>query len=113
MTASASEIITAIRTRLSQGLSGFEARAHLLYLAYLHELPHERLERQVDQGTYHRYQPLDQRAAYVLDTAHPAQAPFLTPGFSAWCSGLSSRIKPVTPRTPKVRPTKRGADAAQ
>ena len=85
----------ALHKRLQEKPFGFCARAHLLFLAFLHGRAHETIERRVHASTYYGRTPL---AAYVRFTlcSDPPLLPeedFPLEEFSAWCSGLKGRIK--------------------
>ena len=128
-------LIRTVRTELSNNkLSGFRARAHLLFLAFLRGRSYTQIEPQIDQGTFHRVyqthgpmQPgrksiLAQAVLQEVRTSNSAALLLLDPfwgvgdleGWEGWCKESYSCIKPVRPRAKKVRPSNRGkSDAAQ
>lgn len=108
-------LIQRIRQQLSSKndnpVSGFVARCYLLYLAFLRGIPHEKIEARVSQSTYYRYHPLSGAVFATLKPRIGLIGPDFTT-FARWCDGLQHRVKPVTPRVKKMRPSREPARVA-
>lgn len=79
---------------------GFDARARLLYLAFLKGRKHEQLEPSVTQNTFDSAKPL----ATLIEAALEARIQGVElhdPDFAAWCEGLESRVRPPYGKRPR------------
>jgi len=111
-------LIHVIRKALSGNkLSGFSARAHLLFLGYLRGWQYAKVEPRIDQSTYHRYH-YTTFATNILNAVKKnsvAAALLLDPLWSnvdlkawpRWCQDSSMVVKAVKPRVKKIRPNNR------
>lgn len=110
-------LIKTLRAQLSGSkLSGFEQRARLLFLAFLREVPHERVERTVHQATFFGRLPLEKWVQATLCRKGDPQAllpkdDFPLEAFRAWCGGLRGRVKPWAPHKARPRPTRARVDS--
>lgn len=118
MTAANKDLIKFTRSLLSEGASGFRARALGLYLTYLRGRDYTRVESRLDQSTYFRHYPLGNHISHSLVDEYEA-AGFCSDGelperqaFFNWLEAAATVIKPITPRVKKIRPSNKGADRA-